>query len=201
MNWKILLWTLVLSILLFFTLVFLGMKFQWVKGLQDKKILENDKVTLSIPQTPVKTLQDDTSNKQKPADRPEKRDEVEKNTTPPRRFSHSLVGEEMPSIDFNGMSLEWVVEECRRISKQVGIPADRLNQSITECTTRHFKGNPAENQHSTDHVANSRNIRAKFKKQCKESIPIDQQALFSREEMQLIIDECIADLHKRQMEN
>jgi len=193
MKWKTLLWTLVLSILLFFTLIYLGMKFQWVKGLQDKKILENDKVTLSIPQTPVKTLQDDTSSKQKSADDLE--------TPPPRSFSHTLVGEEMPSIDFNGMSLELVVEECRRISKQVGVPADRLHQSITECTTRHFKENTPESQNKTGDTANSPNILSSLKKQCKESIPLEQQALFSREEMQLLIDECVSDLNKKQIKN
>jgi hypothetical protein len=201
MNWKILLWTLLLSLLLFFTLVYLGMKFQWVKGLQDKKILENDKVTLSIPLTPIKTLQDDSANKQRPTDYPETVDKPEKSTPPLHRFSHSLVGEAMPSINFSGMSLEWVIKECGRISKQVGVPADRLQQSITECTTRHFKQNAPENKYKTGDVTNADNIQSKLKKQCEENLPPDQQALFSREEMQLLIDECIVDLRKRQIDN
>jgi hypothetical protein len=196
MKWKTVLWTLVLSILLFFTLIYLGMKFQWVKGLQDKKILENDRVTLEIPQTPVKTLQDDTSNRKKTENHPETMDKTNKSPPPPLSFAHSLVGEKMPSIDFNGMSLERVVEECRRISKQVGVPADRLHQSVTECTTRNFKGHASTNKHTTDHVTNSRNIQSKLKKQCEASIPADQQTLFSTEEMQLLIDECIAELNK-----
>jgi hypothetical protein len=35
-----------------------------------------------------------------------------------------------------------------------------------------------------------------LRKQCKAKIPPEQRVLFSREEMQLLMDECVADLRK-----
>ena len=53
MKYKTLFWTIVLSIFMFFILVYLGIKFQWVRALQDKKVLENEKIVLKIPKKPV----------------------------------------------------------------------------------------------------------------------------------------------------
>jgi hypothetical protein len=182
MKWKTLLSTIAVSILIFFTLVFLGMKFQWVRALQDKKILENEKVTLVIPKNP-------SPKTSKPELIDEKELVVATDTTTDAKngFSHSLVGEETQLVDFTGMPLELVAEECKRISIKVGVPTEQLTESVNECTTHNFQGRIAED--ATD----SRNVKANLRKQCKTAIPIEQQELFSPEEMKLIIDECVAD--------
>ena len=203
MKWKTLLWTVVLSIFIFFTLVYLGMKFQWVDALQDKKTLENEKVALEIPQnSPTESVVPALVNeKQRSGDLNtiavdegaiEEIGDTTKEAKP--SFSHSLVGEETQLVDFTGMPLEMVIEECRRISKKVGVPTEQFNQSVNECATRNFQGR------TSDNPSRSRNVKAKFRKQCKNSIPKDQQALFSPEEMKLLIDECVADLHKNKAE-
>ena len=203
MKWKTLLWTVVLSVLIFFTLVYLGMKFQWVDALQDKKILKNEKVVLDIPKNPqieavVPALVDEKqrSGELNTVEVEEAVVEEVADTTKEEKpsFSYSLVGEETQLLDFTGMPLEMVVEECGRISKKVGVPAEQFNQSVNECARRNFQGRTADNP------SRSRNVKAKFRKQCKNSIPEDQQALFSPEEMKLLIDECVADLHKRKSE-
>jgi hypothetical protein len=200
MKWKTLLWTLVLAVLIFFALVYLGMKFQWVRALQDKKMLENEKVTLEIPQNPQKEVvtPELVDEKQRlielnsadmdEAVAKEGRDTGEKVR---KGSTYSLIGEETQLVDFTGMPLEMVLEECQRISKKVGIPAEQFKQSVNECATRNFQGR------TSDNPTRSRNIQAKFRKQCKDSIPADQQVLFSPEEMKLLIDECVVDLHKK----
>ncbi len=201
MKWKTLLWTVVLSVLIFFTLVYLGMKFQWVDALQDKKTLENEKVALEIPKNPQSEAvepelidEKQRSGELNTAD-VDKEDATEEGGDATKdtktSFPHSLIGEETQLVNFTGMPLEMVVEECRRISKKVGIPAKQFNQSVNECTTRNFQGR------SSDNPARSRNVQAKLRKQCKDSIPEEQQALFSPEEMKLLIDECVVDLHKK----
>ncbi|MCK5918380.1 MAG: hypothetical protein KAG34_08135 [Cocleimonas sp.] len=201
MKWKALLWTLALSVIIFFTLVYLGMKFQWVDALQDKKTLENEKVALEIPKTPqAEAVEPKLIHEQQRSGELNAADTGEGSTTEKRGgtpkdtkagFSHSLIGEETQLVDFTGMPLEMVVEECRRISKKVGIPVEQFNQSVNECATRNFQGR------TSDNPARSRNVQAKFRKQCKDTIPEEQQALFSPEEMKLLIDECVADLHKK----
>ncbi|MCK5901684.1 MAG: hypothetical protein KAG28_00930 [Cocleimonas sp.] len=182
MNWKTLLWTVIISILIFFTLVFLGMKYQWVRGLQDKKVLENEKIDLQIP-------------KGKPSDTtlvaPILLDEKPPLPKKHPRFSPSLVGEETALVDFTGMPLELVVKECRRISKKVGIPEARFMQSVNECAVRNFQGR------TSLHASRSRNVLSMFRKTCKANIPLDQQALLLPEEMKLLIDECVAERHRQ----
>jgi len=39
-------------------------------------------------------------------------------------------------------------------------------------------------------------FKANLRKHCKNTIPPEQQAFFSPEEMKLIIDECVTDKHK-----
>ncbi len=185
MTWKTLFWTLAFSILIFFVMVFLGMKFQWVRALQDKKILENEKVVLKIPKAsnPVRS---------KPELLDEKAPVVATVTADVKDgSSYSLIGEETQLIDFTGMPLELVREECRRISTKVGVPKERFNQSVNECVTRNFQGKIADN------VARSRNVQTNLRKQCKRTLSSEQQALFSPEEMKLIIDECVVDFHKK----
>lgn len=187
MKWKTLLSTIAVSVLIFFILVFLGMKFQWVRALQDKKILENEKIALAIPKNP-------SPKTSKPALIDEKEPTVATDTTDDTThsgFSYSLVGEETQLVDFTGMPLELVVKECKRISTKVGVPTEQFTESVNECTTRNFQGRISED------VVRSRNVKASLRKQCKTAIPIEQQELFSPEEMKLIIDECIADIHNK----
>ena len=178
MKWKTLLWTVVLAVVVFFVMVFLGMKYQWVQGLQDKKTIPNEKIALEIP---ANKTNDGESG-------PALVEEKERKSEDGSAFSPSLLGEETDLVDFTGMPLELVVTECRRISKKIGVPADRFTQSVNECTTRNFQGK------SPSQMAHSRNVMAGLRKQCKGRIPYDQQALFSPEEMKLLIDECVAGL-------
>jgi len=179
MKWKTLLWTMVLAVVVFFVMVFLGMKYQWVKGLQDKKTIANEKITLEIPEN--KTNSDVGI---------ELVEEKERKSEDGSAFSPSLLGEETDLVDFTGMPLELVVAECRRISKKIGVPANRFTQSVNECATRNFQGK------SPNKMPHSRNVMAGLRKQCKGRIPYEQQALLSPEEMKLLIDECVADLDK-----
>ena len=186
MKWKTLFWTIAVSILIFFVLVFLGMKFQWVRALQDKRILENEKIALEIPKNPPLLVE-------KPELVDEKKPIAENKTTEIKRsFPYALIGEEAQLVDFTGMPLELVVEECRRISKKVGVPKKRFTLSVNECATRNFQGKTSEEE-----GGRSRNVQIGLRKQCKEAIPTEQQELFSPEEIKLLVDECIADLHKK----
>ena len=178
MKWKTLLWTVVLAVVIFFMVVFLGMKYQWVQGLQDKKTIPNEKIALEIP----------TSKTSAGGAAPALIEEKERKSEDGSAFSPSLLGEETDLVDFTGMPLELVVAECRRISTKIGVPVDRFTQSINECATRNFQGK------SPGEMAHSRNVMAGLRKQCKGRIPYDQQALYSPEEMKLLIDECVAGL-------
>lgn len=186
MKWKTLLWTIMASILIFFILVYLGMKFQWVQALQDTRRLENEKIILAIPKTsetikPILKLLDEK----------ERLIKLKAEKSNAKSFAHTLVGEETKRINFKGMALDRVREECRRVSKKVGIPADQFKRSVSECATRNFQGRRVNN------VARSRNLQATLRKQCKQTFPADQQALFSPEEMKLLIDECVDERHKK----
>ncbi|HIO92202.1 MAG TPA: hypothetical protein EYG68_05065 [Leucothrix mucor] len=175
MKWKALLWTVVLAAVVFFVLVFLGMKYQWVQALQDKRTIPNEKVELAIPEHSVE---------------PELVEEQARPSENGNAFSPSLLGEETDVVDFTGMPLELVVAECRRISTKIGVPANRFTQSVNECAAQNFQGKAAED------MSRSRNVNAGLRKQCKGRIPYEQQALFSPEEMKLLIDECMANLDK-----
>ena len=178
MKWKTLLWTIVLAVLIFFVVVFFGMKYQWVQALQNKKTIPNEKIELKIPETNAVTT-------------PTLVDEKVRVSKGSGEFSPSLLGEETDIVDFTGMPLELVVKECRRISKKIGVPEDRFAQSVNECAARNFQGKAPEQ------MAHSRNVMAGLRKQCKGRIPYAQQTLFSPEEMKLLIDECVADLMKQ----
>jgi hypothetical protein len=186
MKWKTLLWTIVASILIFFILVYLGMKFQWVRALQHTKTLENEKIILAIPEA--------TNTVRPPLELLEEKERLERLKAEKlsiKSYPYSLVGEETRRVNFKGMSRKAVVKECRRISKKVGIPAGQFKQSVNECTVRNFQGR------TTANMARSRNAQIALRRQCKQTFPTDQQALFSPEEMKLLIDECVADLHKK----
>ena len=178
MKWKTLLWTVVLAVVLFFVMVFVGMKYEWVKGLQDKKNIPNEKISLEIPANDINDSESTLTLVE----------EKERKNEDGSAFSPSLLGEETDIVDFTGMPLELVVAECRRISTKIGVPASRFTQSVNECTARNFQGKPSSQK------VHSRNVMAGLRKQCKGRIPYDQQVLFSPEELKLLIDECVAEL-------
>lgn len=191
MKWKTLFLTIVISVLLFFLLVYFGMKYQWVQALQDKKTLENEKVELEIPENdgpeaPVKAV---LIEEKIPATRAMV--EAEASDEQKNNFSPSLLGEETDMVDFTGMPLELVVEECRRISIKIGVPEDRFNQSVNECAARNFQGKATEN------AKRARNAELVLRKQCKARIPEEQQVLLAPEEMKLIIDECVLEIKRK----
>lgn len=197
MKWKTLFWTAGISVFIFFLLVYFGMKYQWVQALQDKKTLENEKVTLEIPENdgPEAPVKPELLDEKAPAsvgNDPQANLGVDQEANKPKGFEPSLLGEETDVVDFTGMPLELVVEECRRISTKVGVPEERFNQSVNECAARNFQGK------ATEDSKQARIDQAALRKQCKQGIPDEQQALLAPEEMKLLIDECVLELKRKQ---
>lgn len=191
MKWKTLLLTVSISVAIFFLLVYLGMKFEWVKALQNKKTIKNEEVELAIPNKSLDQPIEKPALENEPDVAPQAVTNDGVGANDKNKFTPSLIGEETAVVDFTGMPLELVVEECRRISRKVGVPREQFNQSINECAVRNFQGR------TSNDVTRSRNINAGFRQQCRKVIPVDQQELLSPEEMKLLVDECVADMHHK----
>ena len=164
--------------MLFFSVVYFGMKYNWVNGSPSTSRSKSD-TTLQIPQTNnqdnVTTSNNSTQENAISPDsnikKPELIDEAELS-------SERLLGD-------STLTIEEVVSQCQSRSAAVGIPDEKLEQAIIECVDRNSSHLLTD---SSEHSDGSKLIR----EQC--NMAITQKELLSDDEIKMLVDECVASM-------
>jgi len=160
----------ILATILFFLLVYLGMKYDWVEIFQNK----TNKVELNIPvQSAVNGEFDNVKTKNSPKD-----------------FQPSLFqGQEQEAIALLAdMTKEQVAERCQQLFKKTTIDKNLLDLAIGDCVVSIFREKTSLNSTQSSQIQIQRQNAIQ---QCQRSI---NQSQFSNEiERQLLIGICVSD--------
>lgn len=170
MNFKALLWTSLMAILLFFTVVYLGMKYDWVNEAKPK-YTSSDAIKnpiTSAPSTPNNRLTTQAGNGIKP-----------------KLIDEAPVIVEGQTLGSSKLTIEEVVTECQSIATSVGIPEQQFDQAVLECIDRN-----SNHLKSEQNQLNERTQR--IQEQC--DMAITQKEFLSAEEIKILIDECVASM-------
>ena len=164
-------WTVTIAVLVFFTAVFLGMKYNWVQDAEPKlSSSDNVKQTDSVGSVSLNNTTQLT---------------LDKNTKAPELIDEPITTSNdqilLGSVD---LSIEDIVSQCQTLTHSVGIPAAQLEQAMMECINRN--SSHLTQQDDSDISDSSKEIR----EQCNSAIT--QQELLSQEEVKMLLDECVA---------
>ena len=176
MNLKWLFGTGLLAIVIFFSAVYLGMKYNWISGSNPSTANSNTQIKLKIDKN-------EEIDNQRPIVALENLD-----SSAGLALIDEEVIEPVSAIDNLGSSdltIEDIVAQCQRLSQSVGIPESKLEQAIIECVDRNSGHLTTEKP-----VDDERNQRVR--EQC--NIAITQKDLLSSEEIKMLVDECVASM-------
>ena len=178
MNLKWLFWTGLLAIIVFFSAIYFGIKYDWVSSNSDSnsRMIEKSLDTKAhITQSGSTTEAEKQSISESPSNgvEPELIDEID-------------VSEEEKILGAADLTIEEVVSQCQSLSESIGIPQEKLEQAISECVDRN-------SWHlSTDDKAVDTERAMLIREQC--NVAITQKDLLSTEEIKLLVDECVASM-------
>lgn len=173
MKLKSLLWTVLLAIVVFFSVVYFGIKYNWVhqaspKYTQSEAVQGFENKGLPLPsETPTTTNRENNG--------PKARLIGEKPLTP----------EAPMTLGSDTLTIEEVVSQCHDLASSVGMPSQRFDQAVMECVNRNSTHLTGDNT-----VFNERDIRVR--EQCE--LAITQKELLSTEEIKILTDECVASM-------
>ena len=179
MSLKWIFWTGLLAVLVFFGVIYFGIKYEWVGG---SRPTSSQTKTLQPPKPESKTrsasasyLTENVSGDIGNGVNPELIDEAE-----------AILEERVLGVD--DLTIEEVVSQCQQLSETIGVPLDRLDQSISECVDRNSThlSSDAENNQSQD----ERDLM--IREQCE--VAITQKDLLSAYEVKMLVDECVASM-------
>ncbi len=176
MNLKWLFGTGLLAIVIFFSAVYLGMKYNWITGSNPSTTNSNTQIKLTIDK-----------NKEVDNQRPKVTLENSDSSAGLTLIDEEII-EPVSAIDNLGSSdlaIEDIVAQCQRLSQSVGIPESKLEQAIIECVDRNSGHLTTEKP-----VDDERDQRVR--EQC--NIAITQKDLLSSEEIKMLVDECVASM-------
>ncbi|PID46260.1 MAG: hypothetical protein CSB47_04860 [Proteobacteria bacterium] len=173
MKLKSLIWTILIATLLFFTIVYLGIKYEWVneakpKYPQNTKIQQEKIGTLLLPETDTGKSAAETGNGTQP-------ELIEEVPVP-------LHGDQLGS---STLSIEEIVTQCQNIATSVGIPEQQFDQAVLECIDRNSAHLKTEQTIVDERVE-------RIRRQC--DLAITQRELLSTEEIKMLVDECVASM-------
>lgn len=182
MKFKWIFWTLVIAAIVFFSVVYFGIKYNWVNQAAPKY------------QTSDSVKQTDTTGTL-PLGVPTLENDSQALTTTPNAgngVKPELLDEEpVAAVDSQilgsaSLNIEQIVDQCHSIATNVGIPAAQFDQAVLECIERN-------SQHLNDgapEVLSEREVL--IREQC--DLAITQKELLSEAEVKILIDECVASM-------
>lgn len=177
MKLKSFFWTGLIAVLLFFLVVYLGIKYDWVNEAEPKFPAKHQ----STSSTPQATQQSAASEAPQPA-------AVTGNGSEPELVEEPLAepdATDSPLLGSTALGIEDIVTQCQNIATSVGIPAQQFDQAVLECIDRN-SGHLQE----TQNVIDERTLR--IREQC--DLAITQRDLLSVEEIKMLVDECVASM-------
>lgn len=162
-----------LGIVVFFSAIYLGMKYNWVSSskpnAEESEVIQqtlNPKPEVNSP--PVNTL------------------EKNGNGVSPELIGEIDIEDKGKVLGELNLSIEEVVSLCQNLSQSIGVPEEKLEQSINECVDR----NSLHLRKEGPIVDNERELL--LREQC--DIAITQKEFLSDEEITMLIDECVASM-------
>ncbi len=178
MNLKWLFWTGLLAIIVFFSAVYFGIKYDWINSQSEPKNTAEIKLS-SEPE-----MKNSSSARTKILGRSESSGSG--GLKPELIDEEVSTSEESKVLGSSELSIEEVVSQCQILSETIGVPQEKLEQSISECVDRNSghlsaEGDPVDNQRAT-----------MIREQC--NMAITQKELLSNEEIKLLVDECVASM-------
>lgn len=178
MNLKWLFWAGLLAIVVFFSAVYFGMKYNWASGSHSSA--SNSRSTAN--QTPA---QPQISSRLR-TDEAKPSGLIKKHSGPPA----ILIEEDTPADARNTLgsavlTIEEVVTKCQHLSESIGIPEQKLKQAVIECVDRN-------SNHLTTQDGGTDNRETVIREQC--DMAITQKELLSTNEIKMLVDECVASM-------
>jgi len=180
MKLKWLFWTVLLAIIVFFSVIYFGVKYDWVSSSQPKRSNAAANQQKSTPQSAVKEsdpIYPEIKNAPVSSGNGVKPELIDEEVEVSKGQS------ELGSAD---LTIDQVVAQCQSLSETIGVPQQRLEQSISECVdrnSRHLVG---------DKKPVNSERQSLIREQC--NVAITQQELLSNEEIKLLVDECVASM-------
>lgn len=170
MSLKSIIWTTAIAVFVFFSAVYLGMKYNWVEDAEPKlstsaNVKQTDTTgSVSLQATDRLTL--------------------DKNTKAPALIDEPVKADgDQISLGSTDLSIEDIVSQCQALTQSVGIPEAQVEQAMMECINRNSL-HLTQNEFTLDEK--SKMIR----EQCDSAIT--QRELLSQEEIKMLLDECVA---------
>jgi len=176
MNLKWVFWTGLLAILVFFSVIYFGIKHDWVGG--SRPNTSDSSHAASQPSLSSE------SNKQTSSANPSA--EAQGNGVKPELIDEAAMTVEKKVLGSNDLTIEEVVSRCQNLTESIGIPDNKLEQAISECIERNSRHLASEDNQSSD----EREVLVR--EQC--NVAITQKDLLSEDEIKMLIDECVASM-------
>jgi len=178
MNLRWVFWTGLLAFLVFFSVVYFGIKYDWVGGSTPSTSTSNQ----------LKELNSDTKlhTEGSQKDLTEPPSSANKgNGVSPELIDEAAVDVEGNALGSPNLTIEEVVTACQNVSESIGVPEDRTEQAVSECVDRNSRHLTAGNK-----TASQREVM--IKEQCR--VAITQKQLLSENEIKMLVDECFASM-------
>ena len=168
-----------LGIVVFFSAIYLGMKYNWVS--------ESRPATPKVVQTKKQQLHSvNKADNKTPAISSSNLSGTEGNGVDPQLIDEIDTTVEEKILGSTDLTIEEVVAECQSLSNAIGIPDSRLEHAIGECVDRNSRHLVSNDGQSTDE-------RDKLiREQC--NAAITQKDLLSSDEIKMLVDECVASM-------
>lgn len=178
MNLKWVFWTGLLAILVFFGVIYFGIKYDWVNESRPSTSSNSKQVKKSLDTNAEKLSSVSSSDSTIP--------KAKRNSVNPELIDETAIPAEEKVLGSADLTIEEVVSGCQSLSEAIGIPQDKLDQAISECVDRNSGHLASEGEQST-------NERDKMiREQC--NVAITQQDLLSEGEVKMLVDECVASM-------
>ncbi|RVU84458.1 hypothetical protein EOL70_09340 [Leucothrix sargassi] len=175
MTLKSITWAIILGLIVFFTAIYLGIKYEWVQDAEPKlsssaNVTQSDTVGTVAQEASSPLLLDENEKS------PELIDEPETTSTP-------------LSLGSTELSIEEIVSQCQTLTQSIGVPEAQVEQATMECINR----NSTHLTQQTESVTDNNEIQ-KIREECDSALV--QRELLSEEEIKILLDECVASASK-----
>lgn len=177
MNLKWLFGTAVLATIVFFGVVYFGMKYNWVGS--------STQTTANIKLK----AKDNTQSKTIKASKLVNNSESPRNVSGPELIDEEALdnSEGIITLGSSELTIDEIVSQCQRMSQSIGVPGLKIEQVVIECVNRNSR-------HLTTQIPEGERDTL-VREQC--NIAIAQNDLLSSEEIKMLVDECVASMAPR----
>ena len=180
MNLKWLFGTAILATIVFFGVVYFGMKYNWVGSSTPTAA---NKINIKLK------AKDNSQSKITSASKLVKNSESPRNVAGPELIDEEAMdnSEGINTLGSSELTIDEIVSQCQRMSQSIGVPELKIEQAVIECVdrnSRHLTTQKPEGGRDT-----------LVREQC--NIAIAQNDLLSTEEIKMLVDECVASMTPR----